>query len=342
MRVKYRRAAAGVFGCLLVGSTLGSAVPQSMPAPWSPLESPADQPSLDFAVIDFPEPAHDEAALTVRRLRQVRGGDTPPRPQILSYVVQPDDSLWSIADQHDTDVETLTALNEGIGEVLQPGESLRVAAGFRGLVHSVRPGDTLEGIAATYDIPIEQIERANGIDPETLLQIDELIFVPDAPLRHTMVASRGGFSRRTPPPPAPPAEAEPASAHAQSAESQGDWQWPLSGMFTSEFGPRGGGFHSGLDIAVPTGTPAVASRTGTVVFAGWKGGYGYCVILDHGDGTKSLYAHASALRVAAGEHVGQGQIILEVGSTGNSTGPHLHFEIIVEDKPRNPRAYLPR
>ena len=124
--------------------------------------------------------------------------------------------------------------------------------------------------------------------------------------------------------------------------SQGGLIWPVSGIVTSEFGPRSGGFHPGIDIAAAEGTPIAAAKGGVVVFAGWNdGGYGNFVILDNGGGIGTAYAHQSQIAVSAGETVSQGETIGYVGSTGFSTGPHLHFEVRVNGTAQNPRKYLP-
>lgn len=115
--------------------------------------------------------------------------------------------------------------------------------------------------------------------------------------------------------------------------------WPLHGPVTSEFGPRWGGFHPGIDIALPTGTPIAAAKAGTVLFAGPNDGYGNFVVIDHGNGVSTAYAHQSRVVVNEGDRVSQGQVIGFVGSTGFSTGPHLHFEVRVNGAPQNPRNY---
>jgi murein DD-endopeptidase MepM/ murein hydrolase activator NlpD len=116
--------------------------------------------------------------------------------------------------------------------------------------------------------------------------------------------------------------------------------WPVNGPVTSGFGMRWGRMHTGIDIAVPAGTPVHASASGTVVYAGWMSGYGYLVAIDHGNGLATAYAHNSSLLVAVGQYVAQGDTISLSGSTGHSTGPHVHFEVRVNGVPVDPLLYL--
>jgi len=115
--------------------------------------------------------------------------------------------------------------------------------------------------------------------------------------------------------------------------------WPVSGTLTSGFGPRWGSMHEGIDIAAPFGTPVRAAAAGRVIIAGFSGGYGNLVVIDHGSGMATAYAHLSAI-YAGGGSVGQGQSIGAVGSTGHSTGNHLHFEVRINGSPVNPLGYL--
>jgi murein DD-endopeptidase MepM/ murein hydrolase activator NlpD len=117
--------------------------------------------------------------------------------------------------------------------------------------------------------------------------------------------------------------------------------WPVKGRLTSKFGRRYGRLHRGIDVAAPVGTPIRAMRPGTVAFAGWKGGYGQTVDIAHGGGAKTRSAHQSELLVRKGEHVERGQIIGRVGTTGSSTGPHLHFELRVQGAALDPLEVLP-
>jgi septal ring factor EnvC (AmiA/AmiB activator) len=124
-----------------------------------------------------------------------------------------------------------------------------------------------------------------------------------------------------------------------SAPSSSGFAWPLCAPVTSEYGPRWGRMHQGIDQGASTGTPIGASASGTVISAGWQGGYGNLVLIDHGS-VVTAYAHMSSMAVSAGQSVSQGQTIGNVGNTGNSTGPHLHFETRVNGNAVNPRQYL--
>lgn len=123
--------------------------------------------------------------------------------------------------------------------------------------------------------------------------------------------------------------------------------WPVAGYVSSEYGVRRHPIsgttqrHNGIDIAAMRGTPVYAPADGVVTFAGDRGGYGLTVIIDHGYGIQTLYAHSSRLHVRAGQRVQRGDLLTDVGTTGVSTGPHLHYEVIINGQPVNPRAYLP-
>lgn len=119
--------------------------------------------------------------------------------------------------------------------------------------------------------------------------------------------------------------------------------WPMRGGYvSSRFGMRWGRMHQGTDIAAPHGTPILAAADGKVIFSGWEGGYGQLVIVDHGNGVKTKYGHCSKLLVSVGERVQQGDIIGKVGSTGHSTGPHLHYEVLREGQASNPESFTRR
>jgi len=149
-------------------------------------------------------------------------------------------------------------------------------------------------------------------------------------------------------------EAEQAAAAARAARagggsgaitgtppaSGGQCRWPVAGRVTSEYGYRWGRLHAGIDIAAPSGTPIGAAIAGTIIYSGWQSGYGNVVIISHGGGLSTLYGHQSRLGSSLGQVVGAGQIIGYVGSTGHSTGPHVHFETRYGGIARNPRGCL--
>ncbi|MDK2879997.1 MAG: hypothetical protein PWR06_2713 [Thermoanaerobacteraceae bacterium] len=120
----------------------------------------------------------------------------------------------------------------------------------------------------------------------------------------------------------------------------GRFLWPSVGKITSPFGRRGREFHTGIDVAADRGTPIRASNSGTVTFAGRKGSYGNLVIINHGGGFETYYAHASSILVSVGDKVEKGQQIATVGTTGRTTGPHVHFEVRLNGNPQNPLSYL--
>jgi murein DD-endopeptidase MepM/ murein hydrolase activator NlpD len=131
-----------------------------------------------------------------------------------------------------------------------------------------------------------------------------------------------------------------AGSTGTGAPSASGFIWPVNGFVVSGFGMRWGRMHEGIDIAASSGTPIWAAAAGTVIHAGWLGGYGNLVVVDHGNGLATAYAHASAILVSVGQHVGQGETIALVGTTGNSTGPHLHFEVRVNGVAVDPLLYL--
>jgi murein DD-endopeptidase MepM/ murein hydrolase activator NlpD len=125
-----------------------------------------------------------------------------------------------------------------------------------------------------------------------------------------------------------------------SAPSASGFVWPVQGILTSYYGWRWGRMHEGIDIAVGNGTPVVSSAAGTVIVAGWMGGYGNLVVVDHGNGIATAYGHNTSVAVGVGQSVGQGQVIAYSGSTGHSTGPHVHFEVRVNGGAVDPLGYL--
>lgn len=136
------------------------------------------------------------------------------------------------------------------------------------------------------------------------------------------------------------AQEQAVATGSSPAPNPGGLSWPVSGPVVSGFGPRGGRLHEGIDIIAASGTPVRASAAGTVIHAGWLGGYGLLVVIDHGGGLSTAYAHNSSLARGVGARVVQGEVIAYVGSTGNSSGPHVHFEVRVNGTAVDPMGYL--
>ena len=211
--------------------------------------------------------------------------------------------------------------------------------------HRVRPGETLWQIAEFYGTSVSTLRDINRLEDLDYLRVEEMLLIP----------REGTFSIFQPEPTFTPGARAPflsapryldRRAHSQ-ARGRDNFLWPVEGLLTSLYGTRedamGGGFtqfHAGIDISVPSGTPVRAAREGLVVFAGYSGAYGKVVKLDHPNGFSTLYAHNSRILVHVGQMVKGGQVISLSGSTGRSTGPHLHFEVQREGWPEDPLEYL--
>lgn len=205
----------------------------------------------------------------------------------------------------------------------------------------VRVGDTLARIAHRYGLTLHELIRLNpGLEAARLIAGTQIRLAQAGTGQSRMVlglapVGSGGLSW----PQLPSFGGAPRSFEGNSS----GWAWPAKGVFTSGYGWRWGRMHKGIDVANNVGTPIVAAKDGHVLFAGWNdGGYGYLVEIQHDDGSISRYAHNSRLLVSAGEQVSQGTPISLMGSTGRSTGPHLHFEIVSPGKGAlNPLQFLP-
>jgi murein DD-endopeptidase MepM/ murein hydrolase activator NlpD len=191
----------------------------------------------------------------------------------------------------------------------------------------VRFGDTLLKIAQRYGMTLAELLQLNpGLETARLVVGSQVRVAQSSPgagrrLLGLKPVGSGGLSWPELPGFGPE---RPGNFNA----GKGAWVWPAQGVFTSGYGWRWGRMHKGIDVANNVGTPIVAAAAGRVTFAGWHdGGYGYLVEITHEDGTLSRYGHNSRLLVREGDEVAQGQTISEMGSTGRSTGPHLHFEI---------------
>jgi murein DD-endopeptidase MepM/ murein hydrolase activator NlpD len=260
-----------------------------------------------------------------------------PRRDIITYTVQAGDTPLSIAKQFGLDPRTILWGNPGLGsnpELLQMGQVLNILP-VDGVLHEVVEGDTLESVAAAYLVDPEVIRNyaENQVPKDGRLAAGEALVVPggqrdlvvwSVPVRQVSSGTSGsGGSYYTGP---------------VLGAGGGSFAWPLGGIITQYYWWG----HRGIDIATPMGTAIAAADGGTVVYAGWSPvGYGNLVVIDHGNGFQTYYAHQSLIVVENGQWLTAGQLIGYVGSTGRSTGPHLHLEIRFNDVPLNPFDYLP-
>lgn len=185
----------------------------------------------------------------------------------------------------------------------------------------------------------QRVQRA--AHDELSARISELQAESDALAAEQAALEARIRQRSSPAVSAPPTPSEAPAPARRPASGGSGFVWPVGGVITSEFGPRWGSTHSGIDIGAPEGTPIGAARAGVVISAGWFGAYGYLVVIDHGGGLSTAYAHQSRVAATEGERVEQGDVIGYVGSTGRSTGNHLHFEVRAAGAAQDPRAYLP-
>lgn len=283
-------------------------------------------------------PEDVEATLEEVRTRQFRVASLREaiKPlKILSYVVVQGDSLWSIANAQNIELDTLVGSNTfKSSATLRPGAVLRIP-NQDGIFYTLRKGEKVELVCKRYQVDLERTRKVNPtIDLLSLKPGDE-IFLPGArPEAVAEVRMEGKKGKILP------------SKDSSAPRGGRSYRWPVMGRINSPFGwrrhpvTRRRDFHTGIDIKAGRGMLIRSSRDGRVAYSGWMGGYGKVVVIEHSGGQSTFYAHCSSLLVAQGAKVGQGQNIARVGTTGRSTGPHLHFEVRKGNSPVNPLQYL--
>lgn len=270
-----------------------------------------------------------------------------PRAAFFTYTVQPGDTVSSIAASFGIDPGYITWNNSEIGDpdLLLVGAKILIPS-TNGLVYHVELGDTLNGIADYYQIDVQSIVGfvPNGIASPDAVSEGMVLVLPDATPPPVPIPAAVKIVESTIPTPVPPAPA-PLPAAGPVSPAVSGYVWPYYGNITTYFGePRAEGYHKGIDIDGfgNHGTPIGAAADGVVVLAAWDDwGLGYHVKVQHADGSMTVYAHLSEIWVGQGQSVGQGEAVGALGSTGYSTGPHLHFELWFGGVPVDPLAYLP-
>jgi LysM repeat protein len=248
----------------------------------------------------------------------------PIRDKIETYIVQEGDTLGQISEKFSLNLSTvLWANNLTFRSTIQPGQSL-VILPADGLLYKVRSGDTLSKISQRYGVEPEKILEQNKLASADRLSIGDELLIPggepisQAPKRSSSVANLFVSPSATPP-------------------VEGYWLWPTDWhTITQYYGWR----HTGVDIDGDYTTNSYAVRDGVVIYSGWRGGYGLTVEVDHGDGYITRYAHHSKNFVSVGDVVKTGDALARTGTTGRSTGTHLHFEVIKKGKFQNPLDYV--
>ena len=300
------------------------------------------------------DPGKIEDTLDEVRTRQMRVAATKEKLEplkIKSYVVAQGDSLWSISNAQNIELDTLIGSNTfKTSARLRPGATLRIP-NQDGIFYVMKKGETIESISKRYGVSMNKIRQVNTAVDVAALKPGEEIFLPGA--RPVGLVEHHADNTKL-------AEAKKANQKAiknlakneklQKGEvavsNAGGFRWPLMGRINSPFGWRKHpitkrrDFHTGIDIKGNRGDPIKGAGSGKVVYSGWMGGYGKVIVIEHSNGQSTLYAHCSTLLVGKGANVSSGQLVAKVGTTGRSTGPHLHFEVRNGNTPVNPIKYL--
>ncbi len=255
-----------------------------------------------------------------------------PRSETIDYEVQSGDTLSSVARKFAISTDTIKwANNMDNVDAIKPGQTLKILP-VSGVAHTVKSGDTVESVAKKYQADAQSIVDFpfNDVPDDFKLRTGQILIVPDGSppeVAKPKVRSQPQYIAQGP------------SSPAFEALGGGKFVWPTSTVGISQYFAW---YHPGIDMPNPSAPGIAASDGGTVVLAGWPDsmGYGNRVVIDHGNGYQTLYAHLSNVYVSSGQTVSRGQIIGQMGSTGRSTGTHLHFEIHYKGVPVNPLAIL--
>lgn len=272
---------------------------------------------------------HGSAPLTIRVMRDIlpmASLKRVARTSVLTYKVETGDTLLDIAERFGLKGTSLLYANDKLmdnPDFLWLGQELIILP-VDGAYHTVAAGETVDSIGAKYKVDPSSISGfvGNNLQPPYTLKAGMKLIIPDGTKPYVpkvVVAYQG---------PVP----------AGARKGTGGFAWPMSGVITQRYWEG----HQAVDIGAPMGTPVVAADSGFVaVIQSSNTGYGRMVVIDHGNGFSTLYAHLNAYIVDPGQSVAKGEVIAYCGRTGNSTGPHLHFELVLGGVRRNPLGFLP-
>ncbi len=264
-----------------------------------------------------------------------------PQDEVIKHVIVEGDSFYSLADHYGTTAEKLMAYNPDVKpELLQLGQEVLITA-----TTPVLQVQTKEWVKAVepFDSPVTKVEDPNSYVGVTVVTSEGT--PGEKEVEYEVIKENGAEVKRIAH--AETVLKEPVAAVMKvgtkkrpSTASTGTFATPFYGVVTSRFGSRWGGTHTGIDLAGAAGSQVVAADGGKVIFAGWSGGYGKLIKIQHDNGYITYYAHLSSINVSVGQKVAKKEFIGRVGSTGNSTGPHLHFEIRKNGQALNPANYM--
>lgn len=286
-----------------------------------------------------------------------------------SYTVAQGDSLWSISNSQNIDLDTLVGSNplNGSSARLRPGTVLRIP-NQDGIFYVMKKDDVIEKVAKRYGVSMNKIRLVNSEIDVASLKTGSEIFLPGAKTEAVMERVEPVKVAEVKKEKSAPKnskvknekEKEKVARNDKNSKSvklekgevavkrSGGFRWPIMGRINSPFGwrqhpvTRRRDFHTGIDIKANRNDPIKAAGSGRVIYSGWMGGYGKVLVIEHSNGQSTLYAHCSTLLAGKGASVSSGQLIAKIGTTGRSTGPHLHFEVRNGNSPVNPIKYLSR
>ncbi len=252
-----------------------------------------------------------------------------PRDGVVTYIVQTGDTVSSIAKKFNVSIDTLRWQNDLASiDAIKPAQKIEIPP-VTGMMHKVKRGETIYSIAKKYDVVAQQIVNwpfnSYANDETFALAVGQTLVVPDGVKPAVKLWDPKRYvAQRTP--------------DAGAVSATGQFVWPTSGSISQQYV----WYHKALDISNKSGPVILAADSGTVVVAGWPDGFGYGnrVIIDHGNGFQTLYGHMASISVGVGQTVSRGNVIGRMGSSGRSSGTHLHFEVRQGGVAMNPLAYL--